>query len=244
MPYHILVVDDDREFREEIKEGLEDYDVIEAADAQSAFEVLKKPNEVDLIILDVKMPGMSGTDALIELKKIAPKTGIIISTGFSSESVAIAALKGHADEYIQKPVSLDRLIGIIERLLKDTGPDLAAADIKGKVEHVKQFARRNYHKRVGLQDAAKAVGLSPKYLSRIFRQETGKGFSDFKSEVKIEKAKEWLATTGYNVNQISEKLGYQNVESFIRSFKKFVGQTPSEYRKAAQKNGVQVPKTK
>lgn len=235
MPYHILIVDDDREFRTELKEALEDFDVLEAADAQSALEILKRPHEVDLIILDVKMPGMSGTDALVEIKKIAPDIGIIISTGYSSESVAIAALKGHADDYIQKPVNLDKLNSTIMRLLKEKGPDLDAADISGKIEHVKEFARRNYHKKVGLEHAAKAVGLSPKYLSRIFRQETGKGFSDYKSEVKIEKAKEWLSTTGYNVNQISDKLGYQNVESFIKTFKKYTGATPSEYRKNAKK---------
>lgn len=237
MSYTILLVDDDREFREEFRETFDDYKIIDAADGKTALEILKKPNEIDLILLDVKMPGMSGIDVLTETKRIAPDIGIIIMTGYSSESVAIDALKGHADEYVQKPLNRAKVEDVIKRVLKTRGtePDMSALDIKGKIEHVKRFAERNFHKRVGLTDAAAAVGLSPKYLSRIFRQETGKGFSEYKSEIKIEKAKEWLATTGYNVNQISEKLGYQNVESFIRSFKKFVGQTPSEYRKTSQK---------
>ncbi len=128
------------------------------------------------------------------------------------------------------------MLTVIGRILRSkNGEDnIDSCDIKGKIEHVKRFAERNYHKRTSLEDAAAIVGLSPKYLSRIFRQEVGTGFSDFKSKIKIEKAREWLSSTGYNVNQISDKLGYQNVESFIRAFKKYSNCTPSEYRKKNQ----------
>jgi CheY-like chemotaxis protein len=57
MPYTILLVDDDNEFREEFKDLLEDYTVIEAANGQAALDILKAPNAVDLVILDVMMPG-------------------------------------------------------------------------------------------------------------------------------------------------------------------------------------------
>ena len=232
MPYNILLVDDDREFREEFRDYLEDYEIIEASNGEEALKLLKKPNVIDLVILDVMMPGLRGTEVLKEMKKIDPDLGIIILTGYSSEDVAIEALKGHADDYIQKPLDIDKTKEIIERLLETRRGegDIDITDMKGKIERIKYFVQRNYHKRVTLEDAARLVYLSPKYLSRIFQQNTGMGFNKYKLEIKIKKAKELLKKTGYNIGQISDRLGYQNIESFVRIFKKFIGYTPTEYR--------------
>jgi len=233
MPFNILLVDDDKEFRDEFRDYLEDYEVIEASNGEEALELLRKPNVIDLVILDVLMPGLRGTEVLKEMKRINPDLGIIILTGYSSENVAIEALKGHADDYMQKPVDIDKAKEIIERLLenKKGEGDIDNRSMEGKIEKVKRFVERNYHKKVRLKDAAQAVYLSPKYLSRIFKQSTGKGFSEYKLKIKIEKAKELLGKTGYNVNQVAEKLGYENVESFIRLFKRLAKYTPTEYRK-------------
>ncbi len=233
MPYNILLVDDDSSFREELKCALEDYNAIEAASGEEALEKLRQPNEIDLVVLDVVMPGMRGTEVLKEIKKCYPELGVIMLTGHSSKDVAVESLKGRADDYIEKPVDPVRLIEAIERLLKaKNGRDkIDECDIKGKMEHVKRFIERNYHKMVSLDDAAVVAGISPKYLSRAFMEAAGIGFNEYKTKIKIEKAKEWLETSGYDVNQIASKLGYQNVESFIRAFKKYTRSTPSHYRK-------------
>lgn len=246
MPYNILLVDDDKEFREEFRDYLEDYQVIEACNGEEALKLLKKPNVIDLVILDVMMPGLRGTEVLKEMRKTDPHLGIIILTGYSSEDVAIEALKGRADDYIQKPVDIDKAKEIIERLLetKRGEGDIDIVDIKGKIERVKHFVERNYHKKVCLKDAAQAVYLSPKYLSRIFKQSTGKSFSEYKLKIKTEKAKELLSKTGYNVNQLAEKLGYENAESFIRLFRRFAGYTPTEYRKKFKKDKILLKRIK
>ncbi|MFB0526823.1 MAG: response regulator [bacterium] len=246
MPYNILLVDDDKEFREEFRDYLEDYQVIEACNGEEALGLLKKPNVIDLVILDVMMPGLPGTEVLKEMRRIDPDLGIIILTGYSSEGVAIEALKGRADDYIQKPIDIDKAKEIIERLLetKRGEGDINTLGTKGKIEKVKRFVQRNYHKKVSLKDAAQAVYLSPKYLSRIFKQITGKSFNEYKLKIKIEKARELLTKTGYNVNQLAEKLGYENAESFIRLFKKLAGYTPTEYRKKIQrKNYISLKRT-
>jgi YesN/AraC family two-component response regulator len=169
---------------------------------------------------------------LKEIKKIDPKIGIIMSTAYSSKDVAVAALKGHADDYVEKPLNVAKIKDSIERLLqvKEGRDDLSACDIASKVDKVRRFTERNCDKKVSLKDAASAVCLSPKYLSRIFKEKMGVSFCHYKSELKIRKARELLAQTGYNISQISDKLGYQNVESFIRTFRKFAHCTPSDYR--------------
>jgi YesN/AraC family two-component response regulator len=238
MPEKILLVDDDEAFRAEFKEALEGYDVIEAGNGQEALTILKKPNSIDLVLLDVIMPGLSGTDVLRQIKKIDPDIGIIILTGYSSKDVAIEALQAHADDYIEKPLNIERTIEVIERVLdnKRGEGDINTSDMKGKIEKIKHFIERNCYKKICLKDTAEVVCLSPKYLSRIFKQFTGKNFSEYKLEIKITKAKFLLVHTGYNVNQVADKLGYMNVESFIRQFKEHTGFTPTGYRKDILKN--------
>ncbi|MCX6353572.1 MAG: response regulator transcription factor [Candidatus Aureabacteria bacterium] len=232
MPYTILLVDDDKEFRSEFRDYLDEYEIVEASSGEEALRILAKPNEIDLVILDVMMPGMRGTEVLKRMKKMEPRLGIIILTGYSSKDVAIEALKGRADEYLEKPFPIAKAKELIVNLLesKNGETDVSALDIKGKIEKIKRFVERNCYKRIGLNDAAVAVCLSPKYLSRIFRQITGKSFSSYRLNIKIGKAKELLRDTGMNVSQISERLGYENAESFIRQFKQHTSKTPTAYR--------------
>jgi len=232
MPYTILLVDDDKEFRSEFRDYLNEYEVVEASSGEEALRIFAKPNQIDLVILDVMMPGMRGTEVLKRMKKMEPRLGIIILTGYSSKDVAIEALKGRADEYLEKPFPILKAKEVIEKLLesKSGETDVGALDVKGKIEKVKRFLERNCYKRIGLNDAAGAVCLSPKYLSRIFRQITGTSFSRYRLSIKIEKSKGLLRDTGMNVSQISERLGYENAESFIRQFKQHTGKTPTAYR--------------
>ena len=235
----ILLVDDDDVFRSEFKDCFHDYGIKEASSGQDALNMLKKPNEIDLIILDVRMPGLNGIEVLERIKQIAPDVYTIISTGYSSKDVAIEALKGRADNYLEKPFDPDRVKEIIEEVLDSKqAQEVESTDgMKAKVEKIKRFAERNCFKKISLSDASQVVCLSPKYLSRIFKQYCGKGFSEFRLGIKIEKAKELLTRSACNIDQISDKLGYQNTESFIRQFKKFTRRTPTEYRKKIYPQG-------
>ncbi len=233
MPYTILLVDDDRDFRREFKEFFRDYRVIGAGDGGEALEILKGSNEIDLVILDVRLPDSRGTEILKKIKRIYPELGVIILTGFGTKQVVIDALQGEADEYLEKPLDIQKTKAAIQELLKrarwPSGID--AEDIEGKMERVKTFLHRNRHKKVSLEEAAGIVNLSPKYLSRVFKETTGEKFNDFKLRVKIEQAEEWLKNTGHSVDKIAYSLGYLNAESFIRIFKKYTGFTPGEYRR-------------
>lgn len=233
MSHNILLVDDDSDFREEFRDYLEDYNVIEAANGIEALKIIREPNEIDLVILDVMMPSLLGTEVLKEIKMIAPHLPIIILTGYTSKDLAIEALRGHADDYIEKPLNINKTNKIIERILENKicGSDINYTDTKGKVDRVKYFVERNYDKKISLNDAAAVVGLSPKYLSRIFKEIAKKSFSQYRLEAKIEIAKELLKDNKYNISQLSYKIGYKNLESFIRQFKKFEGCSPTEYRK-------------
>jgi YesN/AraC family two-component response regulator len=231
MSYNLLLVDDDGEFRREIRECFDDFVVTEAADGETAVKMLKKPNTIDLVLLDQNMPGLKGTDVLAEIKKINPLIKVVMLTGNSSKDTAITALKNRADEYIEKPMDIAEGREIILKLLgeKDSGRILDNGSMKAKIEKVKVFVERNFDKKVSLEDAASHAGISPKYLSRAFEEHAGVGFAAYKTSVRLEKAKAFLKQ-GYNINQISGMLAYENTESFIRAFKKVMGFPPLKFR--------------
>lgn len=231
MPVRILLVDDDVLFREELKAFLEQYDCVEAASGEDALRILRRPHEIDVVILDVMMPGLNGTEALREMKRLDPGLGIIILTAFSSKEVAVEALKGRADDYIEKGSDLSKLREAIERFYESRPARAgASANEKDRIDRVKRFLEKNCYKKTTLEDAARAVSLSPKYLSRVFAGLTGMGFARYRQKVKVEEGKRLLDAGGLNVDQVAEKLGYKNTESFIRVFKKFTGVTPSRFR--------------
>jgi YesN/AraC family two-component response regulator len=244
MPYTLLLVDDDGEFRTEFRDFLDDYTVVEARDGDEALRILKKPNEIDLVILDQMMPGARGTVVLREIKRIAPTLGIVILTGHSSKDVAIEALKGRADEYLEKPLDPAGARTVIERLLagREGIEDVSAQDLAGKIERVKRFVLRNCQRKVSLRDAAATACLSPKYLSRAFKELTGRGFNEFYLRAKVERAKELLRDTRLTVEQLSDRLAYQNAESFVRIFRKYAGRTPAKYRSGENRRNAARPR--
>ena len=244
MDQTILIVDDDARLRQELKCSLDEYHVLEAEDGQKALQVLSKPNNIDLVILDVKMPGLAGTEISKLIKKREPHVAVIIFTAFSSKDVAIDALRGHADEYVEKPVDIDYLKKVIERVLEKKGVvnEAPVVGINGKIDKVKKFLERNCCKKVSLDEAASIVSMSPKYLSRIFYEIAGESFVEYKLKLKFEEARRLLDNTEMTISQISDKLAFQNPESFMRIFKKFTKQTPSEYRNKDKKKKKTVMK--
>jgi len=84
---------------------------------------------------------------------------------------------------------------------------------------------------LSLTEVAEYVGLNEKYFTNRFTKETGENFSSYVTALRMQKAKELLKTTTFKVYEVSEMVGYRNVEHFNRVFKKLNGVTPAQYRK-------------
>lgn len=99
------------------------------------------------------------------------------------------------------------------------------------IEIAKNYIKAHYSKEVNLKIVAQQVYLNPNYFSELFKQETGKNFIDYLMETRIEMAKEILKKPGVKVYEVAELIGYKEVVSFNRAFKKVVGVSPKEYLK-------------
>lgn len=100
------------------------------------------------------------------------------------------------------------------------------------VKMVKKYIKNNAGDKLTLGLVAEKMGISQGYLSSIFKKQTGRNFSDYVSEVKIEKSKEYIATHQYMIYEVSDILGFDNAYYFSKVFKKVTGMTPREYEKS------------
>ncbi len=235
MPFTVLLVDDDRAFREEFRDILqEEYAVLESSSGEEALALLAGPHVVDLVILDVKLPGMPGTEVLARIKAGDPALPIVMFTGSDSREVLLNSLRGHADDFLQKPLRVPQALRTIKALL-----DQRRDGVQGVIDKIKYAIEKNFHKNISLEEAAALVFLSPKYISRFFKRHMGMGFTVYKNHVRIEQAKEMMRETDLHIKEISYKVGYQNPESFIRLFKKIVGETPAQFRRRETRAGAE-----
>lgn len=93
------------------------------------------------------------------------------------------------------------------------------------------FIKANYQKDLSLQDIAEKIFLSPRYLNSIFKEETGMTIFDYITQIRMEKAKILINSNNHKIQDIAERVGYNNVQSFIKFFKKYSGMTPTDYRR-------------
>ncbi|HUS86254.1 MAG TPA: response regulator [Bacteroidales bacterium] len=97
------------------KEGV---DVIRAHDGKEAIELLKNDKDIDLVLMDIKMPVMNGLDAAREIKKINSKMPIIAVTAYALREDRPMCLRAGCDEIITKPINRQKLIDIAFHLMK------------------------------------------------------------------------------------------------------------------------------
>ncbi len=116
---HILVVDDEMSICEILSKYLSKngYDVLQAQSAEKAIEIMKEKN-VDLVLTDIKMPGMTGVDLLKWIKGYNDFIPVIMTTGFPTLDTAIEALKLGAYDYLNKPFHLEEIVEKVARALQ------------------------------------------------------------------------------------------------------------------------------
>ena len=109
---NVLLVDDESEFVETFSERLamRHLDILKAFSGEEALQVLEKHQDIEVVILDVKMPGMDGIETLEEIKKNYPLVEVIMLSGHADVESAIDGMKQGAYDYLMKPCDMDQII--------------------------------------------------------------------------------------------------------------------------------------
>lgn len=112
----VLVVDDERPIRELLKRVLvkEGYEVLTASDGKQALQRIEevRPN---LVLMDIRMPGVDGLEVLEQIKSRYPKIEVVMITGFGTKELALRSMKTGALDFMSKPFNISRVREIVKK---------------------------------------------------------------------------------------------------------------------------------
>ena len=181
MKSNILVVDDEPVARQSLSDilRLEGYHVTAVANGESAVDHMRKYT-VDLIVLDLKMPGMNWMDVVQVVNQIAPDTEIILLTAFGSMETAVEALRQRVHDYLFKPASPNQILESVRR-----GIERREAKLK---EHIQEEEIQIYttqdgteidlmRRTVSRKSVTESLTPAEGHLLKVFLANTGKVFS-------------------------------------------------------------------
>ncbi len=132
----ILVVDDEIGPRESLRAVLKpDYQVLVATEGEQAVHLVEQ-QPVDVVLLDLRMPGLSGMQVLEKIKAIDPSIEVIVVTGYASYETVLEGLRLHAFDYIPKPFNIPHLREIVKR---------AATQRQVCQQRAKEMAEQQFH---------------------------------------------------------------------------------------------------
>jgi len=172
----ILVVDDEDYMREIVRQALENasYHVDEAADGNAAILMLRQ-SAYDVIITDLRLPGISGENILREALSIFPETIIIIMTGYGNVQTAVDAIRRGAYDFLPKPFQLDEMVMRVEKGLQER--QLKSENVLFRSELQERFHFSNLiGNSPAMQDIYRLVSLvATKTSTVLIEGETGTG---------------------------------------------------------------------
>lgn len=242
----LLLAEDDPDMREYLTNSLSpEYKVIGVPDGGKALEAAREINP-DIIVSDVVMPVLGGNE-LCRLLKSSVDTShvpVILLTALSERENIIFGLEAGANDYIVKPFDLSVLKARIRNILQnrqhlretvlsmDTSPE--ETDYTSQLD--KEFldkAMEAVHTRLSdsefsIRDFCRMLGMSRTSVYNKIKTLTGQGPNDFIRIVRLNKAKELLATRRYTIGEVATMVGFSDPKYFSTCFKKQFGVSPSK----------------
>ena len=243
--YNVMIVEDEHYLLEELTHTMdwEHYNCRVCGSFTNAEAAIENASNerIDLVITDIRLPG---TDGLDMLRRIEHGTAILI-TGHDQFDYVREALRIGVTDFLLKPIDDNEFyIALRNAVLHLSGmresssshsdshsDSMKYTDSKTRfIRFAYRFIEHHYREDVSLLEAAKNIGLSESYLSRIFKEKTGITFVEALKHHRIKTAKTLLPDPSLRIDEIAHMCGFRDSGYFCRVFKKFTGMTPGAYR--------------
>ena len=212
-----------------------------------------------MALMDIEMPGINGIDAAKQILAQCPACKIIFVTAYSLFTYAHEAVRLGACDYLLKPVNPDDVERAVRRaaVQADAARQLEAMASDGKLlertdnydktavlmGNVKKYLQHNYMMYdMSLDSVSAILNLNASYFSSLFKRTFQVNFLDYLTELRMDAARELLRDPLRSTAEVAGMVGYESANYFTRAFKKKVGMTPTEFRRAAaQERGGGMP---
>ncbi|HAN00199.1 MAG TPA: hybrid sensor histidine kinase/response regulator [Marinilabiliales bacterium] len=243
----LLFVDDNKEFCEFMADSLSDeYTLLIAYNGQEALELLHD-NDVNIVISDVMMPIMNGTELCNRIKTDIHLSHIpvILLTARTAEEYKIEGLELGADDYITKPFNFNLLKLRIRKFLEwrekchlsfsqkmDVSPSeitITSLDEQLIEKAIKVTEENIENPEFSVEELSSAVGLSRSHLYKKLMHITGKGPLEFIRTIRLKRGRQLLEKSQLQIAEVAYSVGYSSPKRFTINFKHEFGISPSEY---------------
>lgn len=237
--YRVMLIDDEPSIRNLLKATInwEEVDMEVVGEAGSGIEAINIIDDInpDVAFVDISMPFMNGIEFAEVASKRYPNLTMIIMTAFDEFEYARKCIGLPVFEYMLKPVVRNEVMQTLTELKKkldEKAPEKVEGEFEAEpnsMEQVRKYLQDNYKdSTLNLTSVAQEFGFSSSYLSRRFKQETGKGFLEYLNECRMERAIK-MALANKKMFQTSAEVGIPDSNYFGRCFKKYTGMSYSEY---------------
>ena len=136
----ILVVDDEESPRESLRFILKDrYEVVTKESGTTGLEALRTDGPFDVVLLDMKMPDMSGLDVLSKILQAVPRMPVVMVTAITDAKPAVQAMKMGAADYLNKPFDVDEIRLVVERILKEKALEKEVGRLRTELQISSKF---------------------------------------------------------------------------------------------------------
>ena len=192
----------------------------------------------DIVLTDIRMPNMDGLTMLAALRSEFPRMQMSVLTAYRDFEYARQALHLGVCRYLLKPSNMSELEEALRQMVSrlEAGPKENAREEETAAGNYIVQAALGYmrdhcsEQHISLSEVAGHVYVSQWHLSKLLNRETGQSFFDLLGAMRIEASKRLLADPARRIHEVAEAVGYLDVAHFSKSFKKYVGCTPGEYR--------------
>lgn len=233
--FRVLLVDDEELVRVSIAYSLScavpNAQVVgEASTGLEGLELLRSLRP-DIVITDIRMPKMDGLEMLRAAREEKLDVQVIVLSGYADFEYARKAIKYGVTEYLLKPVDETSLGESIQACIDRIAQQRDLVQEENVSKRVIAYINAHYQEDIFLDKLAEEFNFSTKYLSSLVKSETGKSFSAYLTDLRLDRATDLLLHTDLGIKEIAASVGYSDPRYFHRLFKKHVGKTPSQYRK-------------
>ncbi len=200
----------------------------------------------DILLTDIRMPNVDGLTMAAAVRSEFPGIQMSVLTAYRDFDYAQQAIRLGVCRYLLKPSSLEDLEEAVREMTRrlDGRREQPAADRTEEdaeahgwiVQKALDWMRAHCTEHITLNDAAEHVYVSQWHLSKLINRETGLGFLDLLSRMRVDRAKELLADPSNRISDVAEAVGFADVAHFSKTFKKISGRTPGEYRNSPDRS--------
>ncbi len=231
----VLIVDDDMLICENVKSKLHRIVQDESLVCETANSVVEAKLSIkacvpDILITDLNMPGISGLTLVKYAKTTYPNIHVYVLSGYDDYQLVRQAFLNGADDYLLKPMEIEELRQkVVEKAVQrekeeqNTGNDF---EMKAAISYIEENLTRN----ITMDEVAASIAMSYNYFSRRFKEFTGYSFPEYINLCRIDRSKSYLHDPSLKISDIAYKLGYNSASTFSKTFKKYEGCYPADYR--------------